>query len=72
MRLISLFFFSTDLTDPLVSLFRLEDHIILPDGGPESELGRLLSPARCSKHVEVAIVNVSTLKGRRDDVLWWR
>ena len=43
--------------DPSLTFFKLEDHDSLPDSGPQSELGRLTSPARPSKRIKVEIVN---------------
>ena len=56
---ILLVLFTTDLCGLSVTLFKLEDHgsLDMPDSNPESGLGRLSSPARCSKRVKADIAN---------------
>lgn len=66
------FFFSQQRSaGPFGSLFKLEDHNSLANSDHESGLGRLPSPARCSKRVKVETVGteVAVSRGGRNEEL---
>jgi len=56
-NIIFVFYFSTGLTGPFHTILKLKDHESLPDSDPKSRLGPLASLVRCSKLVEVKIIN---------------